>query len=101
MIESPVPSAIVYDRGVPEISRFFGIVVSMNYNDHPPPHFHVRYAEQKAIVAIESLTLLEGELSPRALGLVMEWAAMHRQELLDDWNLARRQQPLNRIAPLE
>jgi hypothetical protein len=91
----------VYDRGVPEISRFFGIVVSMNYNDHPPPHFHVRYAEQKAIVAIQSPTLLEGELSPRALGLVMEWAAMHRQELLDDWHLARQQQPLNRIAPLE
>jgi hypothetical protein len=91
----------VYDRGVPEISRFFGIVVSMNYNDHPPPHFHVRYAEQKAIVGIESPMLLEGELSPRALGLVMEWAAMHRQELLDDWNLARQQQPLNRIAPLE
>lgn len=65
----------MYDRGVPEISRFFGIVVSMNYNDHPPPHFHVRYAEQKAIVAIQSPTLLEGELSPRALGLVMEWAA--------------------------
>ena len=73
----------------------------MNYNDHPPPHFHVRYVEQKAIVAIESPTLLEGQLSPRALGLVMEWAALHRQELLDDWNLARQQQPLNRIAPLE
>jgi hypothetical protein len=52
-------------------------------------------------VAIESPTLLEGELSPRALGLVMEWAALHRQELLDDWNLAREQRPLNRIAPLE
>jgi hypothetical protein len=44
----------VSDRVVPEISRFFGIVVFMNYNDHPPPHFHVRYAEQRAIVAIES-----------------------------------------------
>ena len=60
-----------------------------------------RYAEQKAIVAIESPAILEGMLSPRALGLVMEWAAAHRQELLDDWNLARQQQPLNRIAPLE
>jgi hypothetical protein len=57
---------------VPEISRFFGIVVFMNYNDHPPPHFHVRYAEQKAIFAVESPMLLTGELSPRALGLVME-----------------------------
>ena len=52
-------------------------------------------------VAIESPTLLEGELSPRALGLIMEWAAVHRQELLEDWNLARQQQPLNQIAPLE
>ena len=86
---------------MPEICRFFGIVVFMNYNDHPPPHFHVRYAEQKAIIAIETPMLLEGELSPRALGLVMEWAAAHCAELIDDWNLARRQQPLNRIAPLE
>lgn len=91
----------MYDSSVPEISRFFGIVVFMNYNDHPPPHFHVRYAEQKAIVAIESPTLLEGQLSPRALGLVMEWAAVHRQELLEDWSLARQQQPLKRITPLE
>jgi hypothetical protein len=68
---------------VPEICRFFGIVISLNYNDHPPPHFHVRYAEQKAIVAIESLTLLEGHLSPRAVGLVMEWASAHRQELME------------------
>ena len=56
---------------VPEICRFFGIVISLNYNDHAPPHFHVRYAEQKAIVAIESPMVLEGQLSPRALGLVM------------------------------
>ena len=86
---------------MPEISRFFGIVVSMNYNDHPPPHFHVRYAEQKAIVAIESPMVLEGGLSPRALGLVLEWAAARRGELMADWNLARQQQPLSRIAPLE
>jgi hypothetical protein len=86
---------------VPEVSRFFGIIISLNYNDHPPPHFHVRYAEQKATVAIESLTILEGYLAPRVLGLVVEWAAAHRQELMEDWNLARRQQPLNRIAPLE
>jgi len=52
-------------------------------------------------VTIESLTVLEGHLSPRVLGLVVEWASTHRQELMDDWNLARRQQPLNRIAPLE
>jgi hypothetical protein len=79
---------LVYDRVVPEISRFFGIVVFMNYNDHPPPHFHVRYAEQRAIVAIESPAVLDGDLSPRALGLVLEWAAAHREELLEDWNFS-------------
>lgn len=86
---------------MPEVSRFFGIIISLNYNDHPPPHFHVRYAEQKATVAIESLTMLEGHLSPRVLGLVIEWASAHRQELMEDWHLARQQQPLKRIAPLE
>lgn len=56
------------------------------------------YAEQNAIVAIESLTLLEGHVSPRALGLVVEWASAHRQELMEDWSLARQQQPLNRAT---
>jgi Domain of unknown function (DUF4160) len=86
---------------VPEVSRFFGIIISLNYNDHPPPHFHVRYGEDKAIVSIETLTVLAGYLPPRALGLVVEWAVAHRFELMQDWDLARRQQPLNRIAPLE
>ena len=54
---------------MPEISRFFGIIVAMFYNDHAPPHFHVRYGEQKAIIAIETLRLLEGKLKPRTLGL--------------------------------
>jgi uncharacterized protein DUF4160 len=86
---------------VPEVCRFLGIVISLNYNDHPPPHFHVRYAEQRATVTIESLTVLEGHLSPRVLGLVVEWASAHQMELMEDWDLARQQQPLNRIAPLE
>lgn len=58
---------------MPEVSRFFGIVISMFYNDHPPPHFHARYGGQKGLVAIESLTLLRGSLPPRVLGLVVEW----------------------------
>ena len=86
---------------MPELSRFFGIVVSMHYNDHAPPHFHVRYGGRKALVAIESLTVLRGRLSPRALGLVMEWAAIHTEELMEDWNLARNQEPLKPIRPLE
>ena len=86
---------------MPELSRFFGIVVSMHYNDHAPPHFHVRYGGRKALVAIESLTVLRGRLSPRALGLVMEWADIHTEELMEDWNLARNQEPLKPIRPLE
>lgn len=82
---------------MPEISRFF----AMFYNDHPPPHFHVRYGGQRAIIAIEDLAILEGDLSPRVLGLVVEWAVLHRSELLDNWRQARRQLPLSRVQPLE
>jgi hypothetical protein len=86
---------------MPEISRFFGIIVAMFYNDHSPPHFHVRYGDDKAIIAIESLRLLEGKLKPRTLGLVIEWASLHQAELMDDWQLARTMQPLKSIQPLE
>ena len=86
---------------MPEISRFFGVIISVNYRDHPPPHFDVRYGEQRALISIESLSLLEGSLSPRLFGMVIEWALLHRQELLDDWELARKQQPLRAIEPLE
>ena len=57
---------------MPELCRFFGMIITMFYDDHAPPHFHVRYGEHKAIIGIESLALLEGYLPPRALGLVAE-----------------------------
>ena len=68
---------------MPELCRFFGIIITMFYDDHAPPHFHVRYGEHKAIMAIDSLMLLEGQLPPRALGLVAEWGALHQDELRD------------------
>ena len=86
---------------MPELSRFFGIIVAMFYNDHPPPHFHVRYGRQKAIVSIETLAVIEGSLSPRVQGLVNEWASLHRDELRQDWQRAERHEPLKPIAPLE
>jgi hypothetical protein len=86
---------------MPEICRFFGILISMYYNDHNPPHFHVRYGEQRAIVEIKTLDVREGYLSPRVYGLVTEWAVIHREELERNWARARDQAPLNRIAPLE
>jgi hypothetical protein len=85
---------------MPEIPRFFGIVIAMLYNDHAPPHFHARYGSERALIGIESLVVLEGRLSPRALGLVMEWASSHQAELLEDWNLARGHAPLKSIEPL-
>ncbi|WP_013324371.1 DUF4160 domain-containing protein [Gloeothece verrucosa] len=86
---------------MPEISRFLGIIITMYYNDHPPPHFHVRYNQQKALIDLENLSVLEGKLTPRILGLVIEWAALHQTELLENWQLARDNQPLNSIEPLE
>ena len=86
---------------MPEVSRFLGIIITIYYNDHPPPHFHVRYNQQKALIDIEILSIIEGKLSPRILGLVIEWAAIHKAELLENWKLARLNTPLMPIPPLE
>ena len=86
---------------MPEISRFFGIVISVNYDDHDPPHFHAKYGEWAATLQIESLAMQAGRLPPRVMGLVMEWASLHQEELRENWNLARRRAPLKRIPPLE
>lgn len=85
---------------MPEISRFFGIIIAMFHGDHNPPHFHARYGEHSAIIRIEDFAVLDGTLPPRALGLVMEWAEIHRHELLKDWQLASKKKPLLRIKPL-
>jgi hypothetical protein len=86
---------------MPRISQFFGIIISMYYNDHSPPHFHAKYAEHEAKVAIETLELEEGNLPRRALAMVLEWAALHRAELWDNWERAREGQPLVQIEPLD
>ena len=86
---------------VPEISRFFGIVVAMYYDDHPPPHFHVRYGEHRAILEIETAAALVGDLPHRVLGMVVEWAASHRAALEENWDRARARAPLISIQPLE
>jgi hypothetical protein len=86
---------------MPVISRFFGIVVRMNFRDHAPPHFHAEYGEYEAAVRIDPPTVLRGALPPRAAGMVMEWATLRRVELLDDWARAQSHRPLEPIAPLE
>ena len=86
---------------MPEISRFFGIVIKMYWDDHNPPHFHAFYAGEQALINIPTLSVFSGQLPPRALGLVIEWATVHQAELLADWDRAQRQEPLTSIAPLE
>lgn len=73
----------------------------MYYNDHNPPHFHARYGDEKATIVIETLSILDGRLSSRVRGLVVEWAAQHSKELKENWNLAREMKPLNPIPPLQ
>lgn len=85
---------------MPEISRFLGIVIGMFYSDHGVPHFHAVYGEHEAWIEIESGTV-HGALPPRALRLVLEWAELHKAELLENWQLARQGRPLKRIEPLE
>ncbi len=86
---------------MPTISTFFGIVIRMYYDDHEPPHFHAYYGEYAAVVEIESLHVRAGALPRRALAMVLEWASLHRAELLEDWRLAEAHQPLRAIEPLE
>jgi phosphomannomutase len=86
---------------MPEISRFLGIVIAMFYDDHNPPHFHARYGAFRVEIDIRSLGVLAGHFPPKALGLVMEWASQHQQELMQDWELARQQVELLKIPPLE
>jgi hypothetical protein len=85
---------------MPEISRFLGIVIGMFYREHGPPHFHAVYGEHKITVEIET-GKIAGRFPNRALGLVLEWHAQHKEELLKQWELARQGKPLDRIAPLE
>ncbi len=73
----------------------------MFHGDHNPAHFHARYDDERAIIEIETLRLLRGNLPPRALRFVLEWAALHQDELRENWRLAQRQAPLMNIRPLE
>ena len=85
---------------MPELSRFYGIVIRMFFNDHAPPHFHAYYGSDEALFTIENLSLFAGRLPPRATGLVIEWAGLHQKELIEAWNRARSLEAPGSIAPL-
>jgi hypothetical protein len=86
---------------MPEISRFLGIIIKMFFDDHNPPHFHAEYGGDVALIDIRNLSVFSGRLPPRVIGLLIEWATLHQEELFVDWERARAQQELLKIAPLE
>lgn len=85
---------------MPRVCEFFGIIISMYYNDHLPPHFHAIYNRHEAKIGIETLGLLEGKLPQRVLSMILEWGFQYRKELRKNWNLARDGKPLKLIKPL-
>ena len=85
---------------MPELSRFYGIVIKMYFDDHDPSHFHAEYAEDEAVISIETLAVIAGRLRPRALGLVSEWAAQHQEDLRNAWVKAKNLEAPQKIDPL-
>ena len=82
---------------MPEIARFYGIVIKVFFGDHSPPHFHAIYGEYNALVSIESLEIIEGDLPSRAQKLVLEWATLYQQDLLQMWDT----QEFRKLPPLK
>lgn len=85
---------------MPRISVFYGIVITMYFYDHEPPHFHAQYAEHHAVIAIDSGAVIVGGLPRRALKLVTEWALLHRGELEENWVRAQDGNPPEPVDPL-
>lgn len=86
---------------MPEVSRFYGIIIQIYYGDHPPAHFHALYAGAVAKIAIGTLQVMDGALPNRALSLVLDWATLHQQELMEAFNRAEALETPGKIAPLE
>ncbi len=86
---------------MPEISRFYGIIIKMYFLDHNPPHFHAEYQGMVAEFNIHTLEIIVGNLPARAKSLVIEWASAHKEELIANWQKARIPEPLITIAPLD
>jgi hypothetical protein len=85
---------------MPRICSFYGVVIAMYYREHGVPHFHALYGGREASIAIDSLEVLRGDLPPRVLRLVKQWASLHREELLENWDLAEQGKVLESIDPL-
>jgi hypothetical protein len=85
---------------MPEISRFLGIKIFMYFNEHNPPHFHVQYNEHRASIKIETFGLMDGRVPSKVLGLIVEWAEEHQDELMQNWNSMKKSGDYSKIEPL-
>jgi hypothetical protein len=85
---------------MPEISRFYGILIKMYFNEHNPPHFHAEYQGYKAIITIKK-GIVEGKMPKRALNLIFEWLDLHQEELLEVWNKIEKTGEFDKIEPLD
>jgi hypothetical protein len=85
---------------MPTICVFYGIYITMYWNDHAPPHFHANYGSENAAIAIKGGAVLIGSLPRRELKYVLQWAREHQAELMENWELCRRGQNPNTIVPL-
>jgi hypothetical protein len=86
---------------MPTISKFYGVTIRMYWDEHAPPHFHATHGEDEAVIRIENPAVIRGELPRRALGLILEWAALHREELMENWYLCAKGHAPRKIRPLE
>jgi hypothetical protein len=84
-------------EAMPEVARFYGIIIKVFFGDHPPPHFHAVYGEYNALISIESLEIIEGDLPKRAQSLVMDWASLYQSDLLKMWE----SQEFRKLPPLK
>lgn len=91
----------IQSNSMPRISSFYGIIIWMYWNDHNPPHFHATYGDFEMLIRINDLSIYSGSLPSRAFGLVMEWASLHQNELMENWLLLKEEKGVKKIEPLK
>jgi len=85
---------------MPTISMFYGIIISMYFNDHNPPHIHAKYQNEKAIFDLDG-NLIDGTFPKKQTKLVVAWIEIHQDAIAANWELAQNKQPLYKISPLK
>ena len=85
---------------MPTIGFFRGLKIFVNWREHVPPHVHVEYGEHEATILINEIELDEGFLPKKQLRLVLAWCELHKDELLENWNLASKRKNTFMIEPL-